>query len=62
MSSISDRIANLKQILTDLEADATKTDSGNKSAGTRVRKALQEVVNESKEIRKAVIEARNSDS
>lgn len=62
MSSISDRIANLKQILTDLEADAIKTDSGNKSAGTRVRKSLQEVVNESKEIRKAVIEARNSDS
>ncbi len=62
MSSISDRIANLKQILTDLEADAIKTDNGNKSAGTRVRKSLQEVVNESKEIRKAVIEARNSDS
>ena len=62
MSGIADRIANLKQLLTDLESDASKTDSGNKAAGTRVRKTLQEVVNESKEIRKAVIEARNNDS
>ena len=62
MSGIADRIANLKQLLTDLESDATKTDSGYNAAGTRVRKTLQEVVNESKEIRKAVIEARNSDS
>ena len=62
MSGIADRIANLKQLLTDLESDASKTDTGNKAAGTRVRKTLQEVVNESKEIRKAVIESRNSES
>ena len=31
MSGIADRIANLKQLLTDLESDATKTDSGNKA-------------------------------
>ena len=61
MSGIADRIANLKQLLTDLESDASKTDTGNKAAGTRVRKTLQEVVNESKEIRKAVIESRNND-
>lgn len=62
MSSISDRIAALKQTITDLEADAAKVDSGNKAAGTRVRKSLQTIVNESKEIRKAVLEARNEDS
>lgn len=62
MSDIANRIAILKNLLSDLESDATKTDSGNKAAGTRVRKTLQEVVNESKEIRKAVIEARNNDS
>lgn len=61
MSSISDRIATLKQVIVDLEEDASKADSGNKSAGTRVRKSLQEVVNQSKEIRKAVLDARNSD-
>ena len=62
MSNIADRIATLKQVIVDLEADAAKADSGNKSAGTRVRKSLQDVVNQSKEIRKAVLEARNSDS
>tara|TARA_B100000900_G_C20494684_1_gene681083 strand:+ start:874 stop:1062 length:189 start_codon:yes stop_codon:yes gene_type:complete len=62
MSSISDRIATLKQAIADIEADAAKVDSGNKSAGTRVRKSLQEVVNQSKEIRKAVLEARNAES
>lgn len=61
MSSISDRIATLKQVIADIEADAAKVDSGNKSAGTRVRKSLQEVVNQSKEIRKAVLEARNAE-
>ena len=61
MSSISDRIAALKQTITDLEADAAKVDNGNKAAGTRVRKSLQTIVNESKEIRKAVLEARNED-
>lgn len=62
MSTISDRIAALKQVLTDLESDATKVDSGNKAAGTRVRKSLQDVVAQSKEIRKAVLESRNSES
>lgn len=61
MSSISERIATLKQVIAEIESDATKADSGNRSAGTRVRKSLQEVVNQSKEIRKAVLEARNSD-
>ena len=61
MSSISDRIATLKQVIADIEADAAKVDSGNKSAGTRVRKSLQEVVTQSKEIRKAVLDARNAE-
>ncbi len=62
MSTISDRIATLKQVIADLESDASKVDAGNKAAGTRVRKSLQDVVAQSKEIRKAVLESRNSDS
>jgi hypothetical protein len=60
--SIQTRIAALKDVIAALEADAIKTDNGNKSAGTRVRKALQEVVNTSKEIRKEVLEARNEEN
>jgi hypothetical protein len=60
--SIQTRIAALKDVIAALEADAIKTDNGNKSAGTRVRKALQEVVNTSKEIRKEVLEARTEDN
>ena len=61
MSTISERIENLSQLLTEAQADAVKSDKGNKAAGTRVRKVMQEVIAECKEVRKAVLEARNSD-
>tara|TARA_R110001583_G_scaffold52090_9_gene161986 strand:+ start:230 stop:412 length:183 start_codon:yes stop_codon:yes gene_type:complete len=38
--------------------DAQKTDNGNKSAGTRVRKTAQQAVNELKTLRKQVLAAR----
>jgi hypothetical protein len=56
---ISEKIASLKALIESLEEDATKVDNGNKSAGVRVRKALQEAINTSKEIRKDVIESRS---
>jgi hypothetical protein len=59
--SISERIANLQNILNDISPDASKTDSGNKSAGTRVRKGLQQIAIDCKEIRKEVIEATKKD-
>ena len=62
MSTISERIQNLTQILAEAQADAAKSDKGNKAAGTRVRKAMQEVIAECKEVRKAVLDARNTDS
>ena len=40
--------------------DAEKFDTGNQAAGTRVRKALQSVINGSKELRKTVQEIKNS--
>tara|TARA_R110000765_G_scaffold327039_1_gene418215 strand:- start:550 stop:732 length:183 start_codon:yes stop_codon:yes gene_type:complete len=39
--------------------DAQKTDNGNKSAGTRVRKTAQQAVNELKTLRKQVLAARS---
>jgi len=61
MSTISERIERLSQLLTEAQADAVKSDKGNKAAGTRVRKAMQEVIAECKDVRKAVLEARNSE-
>lgn len=54
----------LEKVVTQLQAsvaDAERVDSGNKAAGTRVRKAAQEATVLLKELRKQVLEARNSD-
>ena len=59
--SISEKIANLQNILSEIQQDASKTDSGNKAAGTRVRKALKSIENQTKEIRKQVLELRKSE-
>ena len=59
--SISDKVALLQTILTEIQADAIKTDSGNKAAGTRVRKVLKEVENQTKHIRKEVLELRKTE-
>lgn len=61
-NNISDKIAALVTTLNELNDDAVKTQNGNKSAGTRVRKALQSVINSSKEIRKEVLDIRNADA
>lgn len=60
--NISNKINALINSLNEISADAEKTEKGNKTAGTRVRKALQEVINSSKEIRKDVLNLRNTDA
>jgi len=45
-------LTRFKELVTEFEADYLKfTEKGNKTAGTRARKALQEIRNLSKEIR-----------
>jgi len=54
----------LEKVVTQLQAsvaDAERVDSGNKAAGTRVRKVAQEATVLLKELRKQVLEARSSD-
>jgi|APSaa5957512493_1039668.scaffolds.fasta_scaffold65487_1 hypothetical protein len=58
MSTITEKMEKLTKLLTESQEDAGKCDKGNKSAGTRIRKTMQEVIAECKEIRKAVLEAR----
>lgn len=49
----------LKVLVSEFEADYTKfTEKGNKAAGTRARKALQEIRNLAKDIRTEISDAK----
>lgn len=58
MPNISDKITKLNDIL---KAEEEKFGNGNKSAGTRMRKALQQIKKVCQEGRKEVQEAKNSE-
>jgi len=51
----------LKRMVAEVEEDMNKAKGGNKAAGTRVRKAMQDIKNTAQEIRKAVLEMRSDD-
>jgi hypothetical protein len=46
----------LKAMVAAAEEDVVKVDGGNKAAGTRVRKAMQEIKGVAQEIRQKVLE------
>jgi outer membrane murein-binding lipoprotein Lpp len=52
----------LKQIIDEIEEDVHKAAGGNKAAGTRVRKAMQEVKKVAQEIRLQVLEYGKGDA
>jgi len=45
----------LKKIIEECSNDVAKFNNGNKSAGTRIRKAMQEVKSQAQEVRKAIL-------
>jgi hypothetical protein len=51
---------NMQTILTDLQTDIDKFNNGNASAGTRIRKAMQEVKGQAQDLRKEVQEIKNN--
>jgi len=51
----------LKQLVASIEDDVRKAAGGNKAAGTRVRKQMQEVKNTAQALRTAVLETRDSE-
>jgi hypothetical protein len=56
-----DKFKKVKDLITSAEADVTKFyDGGNAAAGTRVRKAMQDLKNLAQEIRSEVTEKKNS--
>jgi hypothetical protein len=53
---------NLKALIAQAEDDVAKFDAGNKAAGTRVRKAMQDIKAICQTIRSKVLEARGGES
>ncbi len=48
----------LKQLIESAAEDVAKASGGNKAAGTRVRKAMQEVKEAAQSLRKTILEVR----
>ena len=51
----------LKELVAAAEDDLLKAEGGNKAAGTRVRKAMQEIKAAAQEVRKKILEVRSAD-
>jgi Histone H1-like protein Hc1 len=51
---------NLKELIASAEEDIRKAAGGNKAAGTRVRKLMQDVKNAAQALRVKVLESRDS--
>jgi hypothetical protein len=51
----------LKSMVASIEDDIRKAAGGNKAAGTRVRKGMQDIKNLAQELRKKVLESRESE-
>ena len=52
----------LKQLVAQAEEDVVKLDGGNKAAGTRVRKAMQDIKNAAQAVRQKVLDLRGGES
>jgi hypothetical protein len=51
---------NLKVMVTEIEADVSKAEGGNKAAGTRVRKQMQGIKQAAQLVRNKVLEIRTT--
>jgi hypothetical protein len=51
----------LKRLVTEAEDDVNKAIGGNKAAGTRVRKKMQEVKSAAQDVRKKILEGRQAE-
>lgn len=50
----------LKQLVESVADDVAKASGGNKAAGTRVRKAMQDIKTAAQEVRKSILESRST--
>ena len=51
----------LKTLVTEIEADIQKAEGGNKAAGTRVRKQMQEIKQSAQKLRGKILELRSAE-
>ena len=52
----------LKQLVIEAEDDVRKAEGGNKAAGTRVRKKMQDIKAACQDVRKRILEGREGES
>jgi hypothetical protein len=52
---------NLRELVENVAEDVAKATGGNKAAGTRVRKAMQDIKAAAQEVRKKILEVRSSE-
>jgi hypothetical protein len=52
---------NLKTLVAEIETDISKAEGGNKAAGTRVRKQMQQIKQAAQAVRNRVLEIRATD-
>ena len=55
-----ENVNKIQEVLNDVLADVTKFSNGNKSAGTRIRKAMQEIKTLAQEVRVEVQKIKNN--
>jgi len=51
---------NLKALIAEIENDISKAEGGNKAAGTRVRKQMQQIKQSAQTVRNCVLELRSA--
>ncbi len=51
----------LKSLVAEVEDDVNKAIGGNKAAGTRVRKKMQDIKSAAQEVRKKILEGRDGE-
>ncbi len=54
-----DEYERLKKLVEEAEDDIQKASGGNKAAGTRCRKAMQDIKNAAQDVRKRILEVRS---
>ncbi|MHC4115181.1 MAG: histone H1 [Planctomycetota bacterium] len=52
---------NLKVLVAEIETDVSKAEGGNKAAGTRVRKQMQDIKKAAQAVRNKVLELRSAE-